>query len=109
MGEWKEEYAESRVVGLYSTGDAYKDRPIFHHVHPYVPGKAHCNVNVHLKMDTVVPAPPTDGSFCKNCERRKGNWEYYAALAAEQFSDKGELDGSARWDLRRSTRRRPRG
>lgn len=63
--EWKDEYAPSTAAGLYP---AKRKVPfLFHHVHPYVPGRAHCRPTVHLRMDEVITTPPPIESYCPRC------------------------------------------
>lgn len=60
VGDWKDEYAESLKRDLGT---------VYHHVHPRVPGAAHCDRRVRLAMNYVRSAPPTDCYYCERCQR----------------------------------------
>lgn len=70
MREWKPEYAPVRP-SQYPTYcyPAYIRRGVFHHVHPALPGIAHCRTNVRLDLEKLAEQPPSDDLFCQNCRR----------------------------------------
>lgn len=71
MDEWKPEYARSITLGLYSAANKDKDREVFHHVHPYVSGRAHCRANIRLDMSDVRSEPPEAEHYCANCGAKR--------------------------------------
>jgi hypothetical protein len=81
--KWKDEYAKSIAVGPYHTDDP-RARPVFHHVHPYVPGQAHCGTYIKLDMSTLRSDAPSDGSYCRKCNARQSNWKDIPAADGEQ-------------------------
>lgn len=73
MDEWKHEYATSRLVSAYlAKGQTHA--VVLHHVHPAVPGRAHCNFQIRLDMDNVKSEPPVDVHYCNNCRNHQLNW-----------------------------------
>ena len=68
MDEWKSEYARSQLKS-YRAGLGY-----FHHVHPFVRGRAHCRSHILLDMETLVSVLPDGMQVCGRCRQLRLNY-----------------------------------
>lgn len=78
---WKPEYAEADKKLRGGTGP--NAAPTWHHVNPYLPGRADCSGHVILDMGDVRISPP-EQYYCSNCRRKQFLAETREAAAADE-------------------------